>query len=237
MKLKIIVCSVCFAFTVLLLTSCVSKKKYISLQNDLSQREEMFNSEKSQYLIINDSLKYLLVYKDSVIDSLNNKLNLAASKVKTKMPSVAYKKSTLTKEQETEKKSLFIYNFTKHIEWPIEYNGTEFVIGVAGDDQTIKLLESFMGHKKVTGKKILVRKYKKGARYNLVYVTSADSGSFEMIKNATRKNKTLLVTDSFFPGSHISFTLDLDKVKYRVDKPAIEKAGLKVSQELLRFAG
>lgn len=218
-------------------SSCVNKKKYIALQKDLSMREEIFKAEKSQYLVANDSLKYLLTYKDSLIDSLNNKLNLVTSRSKTKMPSVAYKKSILTKEQEYEKKSLFIYNFTKHVEWPIEYNGTEFVIGVAGDDQTIKQLESFMNQKKVTGKKIIVQKYKKGARYNLVYITSADINNFEMIKSATRKNRTLLVTDDFSKGTHISFSLDLDKVKYTVNKPAIEKAGLKVGQELLRYAG
>jgi hypothetical protein len=227
----------CFALVLLFLGSCVSKKKYIALQNDLSAREETFRSEKSQYLVINDSLRFLLVYKDSLIDSLNTKLSLATSKSKAKMPAVSYKKSTLTKEQESEKKSLFIYNFTKHVEWPIEYNGTEFIIGVVGNEETIKQLESFMNQKKVSGKKIIVQKYKKGARYNLVYITSAGNGDFEMVKNATRKNKTLLVTDNFAKGSHISFSLDLDKVKYKVDKPAIEKAGLKVGQELLRYAG
>lgn len=228
--------SVYFALILISLSSCVSKRKYTALQNDLSVREDAFKSEKSKYLTENDSLKYLIAYKDSLIDSLNNKL-VSTKREKTKMPVVALKKSTLTKDQEYEKKSLFIYNFTKHIEWPIEFNGTEFIIGVAGDETAIKQLEIFMSQKKVSGKKIVVQKYKKGARFNLIYVTSSATNSFHVIKNFVKKNKTLLVTDDLTNGSHISFTIDLDKVKYLVDKPSIEKTGLKVGQELMRYAG
>src|ERR1700752_1900842 len=103
MILRKLINSICFIILILSLGSCVSKKKYSALQKDLSMREEVYRSEKSQFLTANDSLKYLLVFKDSVIDSLSNKLNVALSKrEKTKMPSVAYKKSTLTKEQESE---------------------------------------------------------------------------------------------------------------------------------------
>jgi hypothetical protein len=227
-----------FASLLILLTSCVTRKKYTALQKDAGNREQVFNAERSQYLVTNDSLKYVVAYKDALIDSLNNKLSdVLAKKEKARMQVINYKKSTLTKDQENEKKSLFIYNFTKHIEWPIEYNGTEFIIGVSGDDQTIKQLETFMNQKKVSGKKIVVEKYKKGARYNLVYITSPDSKSFETIKNAVRKNKTILVTDDYVQGSHIAFSVELDKVKYTVDKPEIEKTGLKVAQELIRYAG
>jgi hypothetical protein len=111
------------------------------------------------------------------------------------------------------------------------------VIGVAGDDQTIKDLKDFMAQKKVTGKKIIVEKYRKGARYNLIYITSKEIASFSTIKSAVKKSKTLLVSDEAVEGSHISFLLDEDKVRYFVNKVAIEKLGLKVGQELLRYAG
>jgi hypothetical protein len=238
MILRVLKISVYFYLLLLVLSSCVSKKKYNMLEKDMYSREESHKTERSKYYTANDSLRYLLVYKDSIIDSLSNKLSsLSAKREKTKIPPVAYKKSILTKEQEYEKKSLFIYNFTKHIEWPIEYNGIEFVIGVLGDDQIIKQLENFMSQKKDSGKKIIVQRYKKGARYNLIYITSGNRVNFQAIKSSVRKNKTLLVTDEFTEGSHISFSLELDKVKYFVDKPAIEKTGLKVGQELMRYAG
>jgi hypothetical protein len=189
--------------------------------------------------MINDSLRISLASKDSLIDSLSYRLNETVSrKEKDKIRSSGNtRKSTLSREQEYEKKSLFIYNFTKMIEWPIEYNGTEFIIGVAGSDKTVKQLQEFMDQKKVSGKKIIVVKYKKGARYNVVYITSAEMSSFSQVKNSVKKTKTLIVTDDAVLGTHISFLLDQDKVRYIVDKTAIEKSGMKVGQELIRYSG
>lgn len=175
--------------------------------------------------------------KDSVIDSLRFRLNETNQRKEKSRTSSVAKKSSLTKAQEYEKKSLFIYNFTKYIEWPIEYNGVEFVIGVAGDDAALKQLQGFMSNKKVSGKKIIVEKYKKGARYNLVYITSSQTANVSYIKELVRKNKTLLVTDEPAAGTHISFLLDDDKVRYNVDKISIERSGLKVGQELMRYSG
>lgn len=222
------------------LSSCVSKKKYLALQTTSTAKESGLQAENKKYRSLSDSLKYVLVSRDSLIDSLTVKMNeMAMKREKEKVKSTAsvVKKSTLTKEQECEKKSLFLYNFTKYIEWPIEYNGTDFVIGVCGSDQMVKSLQDFMLQKKVSGKRIMVEKYKKGAKYNVVYITSGETGSFATIKNAVKKNKTLLVTDEAASGSHISFLLDQDKVRYIVDKIAIEKTGLKVGQELMRYSG
>jgi hypothetical protein len=226
-------------FVFICLASCVSKKKYVKLQNDAAQKQTAFESERALCGAKNDSLKAALAAKDQLIDSVTYRLNLFSKHEKEKIRPDAgtVKKNSMTKKDETEKKSLFIYNFTKHIEWPIEYNGTEFVIGVAGDNQSVEDLKSFMITKKVSGKKIIVEKFKKGARYNLVYVTSQQMADFSIIKNSLRKNKTVLVTDEAVQGSHISFLIDNDKVRYFVDKAEIEKCGLKVGQELLRYAG
>jgi len=221
------------------LSSCVSKKKYLQLQKDATAKQTTLETEKTHYKSLSDSLRIAVVHKDSLIDSLNTKLGEFISKRERDRSRLGtnVKKSTLTKEQECEKKSLFLYNFTKYIEWPIEYNGTDFIIGVCGSDQTIKLLQDFMAQKKVSGKKITVEKYKKGARYNVVYITSSDISSFATVKNFVKKNKTLLVTDDAASGSHITFLIDQDKVRYIVDKIAIEKVGLKVGQELMRYSG
>jgi hypothetical protein len=218
--------------------SCVSKKKYVQAQKRIAEKDSVILSERTRMNLLNDSLVFSIASRDSLIDSLSSRLNETISKKeKEKNRVISSKKSTMSKEQEYEKKSLFIYNFTKLVEWPIEYNGTEFVIAVAGNDEAIKRLQDFMGQKKVSGKKIIVVKYKKGARYNVVYVTSSEMSSFSMIKNAVKKNKTLIISDDASQGSHISFMLDQDKVRYVVDKPGIEKAGLKVGQELMRYSG
>ena len=84
-----------------------------------------------------------------------------------------------------------------------------------------------------------IEKYNKVTNYHIVYVTSSNSNSFATIKAESKKNKTLLVTDDdalYAQGAHISFLMDDDKIRYTLNKPIIEKIGLKVSQELMRFS-
>ena len=222
-------------------SSCVSKKKYNSLQesNTLSQKESTQKEQKIKDLLtLNDSLEHILVWKDSIIDSLNTKIVDLQSK-KEKPKNYAKKSSTMSKNQEYDLKAQFIYNFAAYIEWPIIYNGTEFVIGVAGDDLAVKKIKEVIGGKKVGGKKLKIEKYDKVTNYHIVYVTSSSSNNFASLKIEARKNKTILVTDDealFDNGAHISFIMNGDKIRYTLNKPAIEKVGLKVSTELMRFS-
>lgn len=222
-------------------SSCVSSKKYKALQETkaLSQKE---NDQKEQkiksLLILNDSLGHILISKDSIIDSLNTKITELQSK-KEKPKNYAKKSSTMSKDIEYDLKAQFIYNFAAYIEWPIIYNGTEFVIGVAGDDAAVKKIKQIIGGKKVGGKKLKIEKYDKVTNYHIVYVTASSTSSFSNLKNEARKNKTILVTDDvglFDLGAHISFIMNGDKIRYTLNKVAIEKLGLKVSTELMRFS-
>jgi hypothetical protein len=228
--------------TLLFASSCVSSKKYKTLQSNnlsLDKENKDYQVRLQKAASVNDSLKTVLVRKDSVIDSLYTKI--ADMQVKKDKPKVvsARKASSLSKDQEYDKKAQFIYNFAAYIEWPVLYNGTDFVIGVEGDKDVIKKIENVIGSKKVGGKKVRVEKYNKVTKYHLVYVTGTRGNMFSSIKNEVKKNKTIIVTDDDIfanAGANICFTLDDDKVRYTVNKASIEKIGLKVSQELMRFS-
>lgn len=221
------------------ITSCVSKKKYAALQSDSAKVIEKSDHNIAVLSRKTDSLKVELVKRDSVIDSLNRKvLDLQTKKEKPKVFS-SKKSSTITKAQEYERKSQFVYNFSSYIEWPVIYNGTEFVIGVAGEQDVVNKIQETIGNKKVGGKKLKIEKYNKVTNYHVVYVTSSSSNVFATIKNDSKKNKTILISDDdalFAMGAHISFIMYDDKIKYTINKPSIEKIGLKVSQELMRFS-
>ncbi|OFY83079.1 MAG: hypothetical protein A3F72_18985 [Bacteroidetes bacterium RIFCSPLOWO2_12_FULL_35_15] len=219
-----------FLLFTMTLGSCVSKREFLKSESKNKEQENILSSLSKS----NDSLYLALEAKDAIIDSLNYKISGITLK-KTKNPAEG-KKGSLSKRQESDKKAVFIYNFTKYIEWPIEYNGIDFIIGVLGDEQALRQLQEFMSLKKVAGKKITVEKFSKNGKYNLVYITSLSNSSFEDIKNRFKKHKTLLVTDKETPGSHISFSIEQDKIKYTLNKTAIEKVGLKVGQELIHYS-
>lgn len=228
-----------FVFFVLLgLSSCVSKKNYTRLQSEKDISAKEYEKSISGFRKQGDSLRLVLVQKDSLIDSLNFRLAELQKKEKTKPASstIVAKKSSLSKVEEYEKKAVFIYNFTKFIEWPMEYNGTDFVIGVVGEQYQINQLMMFMTDKKTFGKKIVVKEYVRGAKYNVVFVSSSKAGSIGAIKEQVKKNKTVLISDDDI-GAHISFLIDDDKIRYIVNKASIEKLGLKVAAELMRYSG
>ncbi|MBA3970942.1 MAG: YfiR family protein [Bacteroidetes bacterium] len=231
-SILIITTFICFA-------SCVSKKKYIALQENTGIVNTENELKIKRSLLSNDSLKLVAIRKDSIIDSLNLRIaELQQKKEKSKVTS-SKKLSTLNKEQEYDKKSQFIYNFAAYIEWPVIYNGTEFVIGIAADEDVVKKIIKVIGNKKVGGKKMKIEKYNKVTNYHIVYVTNSYTNSFTSIKGESKKNKTILVSDDdalYNAGSHISFHMDDDKVRYTINKSSIEKIGLKVSQELMRFS-
>ena len=228
-------------FLILFFASCISKKKYLHLKGINEIQSQEYEEKNTRLTFINDSLLWVMNQKDLVIDSLSGTLMTIQNKKEKVKPAYTYtnKVNMLTKEQEYNKKALFIYNFTKNVEWPMIYNGTEFIIGVAGDVVVIKQLTALMSGKKAGGKKIIISEYKPGNRYNVVYYSTSSTNSFTTIKDQTKRNKTLLIADEQNlnnTGAHISFIIDKDKVRYIANKPAIEKVGLKVNEELMRFS-
>ncbi|MDQ3046265.1 MAG: YfiR family protein [Bacteroidota bacterium] len=233
-----------FSITVFLfLASCVSKKKFSNLQDYHSVKSTEYFEKIDQLSNRNDSLLFVMAQKDSLLDSLNIRLAELQKKDKSKLKIVEYskKKSSLSTEQEYDKKAVFLYNFSKYIEWPLEYNGTEFVIGIVGDAEVLAQLQKSMADKKTAGKKIIIKPYVKGPKYNLVYVTSSKSGSLLSVQKNEKRNKSVLISDEGknhnIDGSHISFLIDNTKIRYFINKSAIESLGLKVAQELMRYAG
>lgn len=228
-----------FCLIFLCFTSCVSKKKYAALQSDSAKVIEKSDYNFAVLSKKTDSLKVELIKKDSIIDSLTVKL--AEIQTKKEKPKVfsSKKSSSIPKDQEYERKSQFVYNFAAYIEWPVIYNGTDFVIGVAADQDIVNKIKETIGNKKVGGKKLKIEKYNKVTNYHAVYITSSYSQAFATIKNESKKNKTVLISDDdelFALGAHISFIMEDEKIKYTINKPIIEKIGLKVSQELMRFS-
>ncbi|MEM1407028.1 MAG: YfiR family protein [Bacteroidota bacterium] len=142
-------------------------------------------------------------------------------------------------QNEAEKvKSLFIYNFTRYIEWP-QTNGT-FHIGVLGSDK--KILNAFkeMASRKSTpSMKIIVKQFSNPAEtegYNLVYIPENNSRSLKQISGRT---KTLVVTEKAGMtkyGSDINFVQQGGKIRFEMNKGSIEKTELKVSSQLMSLA-
>lgn len=136
--------------------------------------------------------------------------------------------------------SLFMYKFTQYIEWPS--NSGDFVIGVVGSSPIIAELEAIAATKKVDTRTIVVKKMSSSSDFSgcqMVFISEGQSSNLPTISAKLQGKPVLLVTESpgaAKKGSGINFVIVDDKMKFELNKGAVEKQGLKVSGDLTKLA-
>lgn len=136
--------------------------------------------------------------------------------------------------------SIYVYNFTKYIEWP--QNAGAFRIAILGSDATV--LDSFQKMaetKQVSGNKIEVeqaRNINNLMDCNILFVPESESYAASKAIEKCKGKNTLVITEKnglIDNGSCINFVLVDNRLKFEISRSAIESAGLKVSSQLLQM--
>ena len=139
-------------------------------------------------------------------------------------------------------KAIYIYNFTKYIEWPKEYRETAFVIGVLGDSPLYTELEKMSSSKQVFGQKIEVKKFTSASsleKCHILYIPSGTKDPFSSVAAKMKPYSTLLVTDTpgmAAKGSAINFVVMQNRQKFELNESNAVKYNLKVSNSLEALA-
>lgn len=135
--------------------------------------------------------------------------------------------------------SLFLYNFTKHIQWAEV--GDVFTIGVYGSDIALKEVQANFSGKKFSGKDFRVINIAGIGDMNtsdLVYMPKSNKNKILNLFEEADKKNTLFVSEDDLTeyGFPISFLLKNEKLTFKVSKSNLENAGLKISSSLLSLA-
>ncbi len=136
-------------------------------------------------------------------------------------------------------KALFLYNFTKNIEWPASDSGNELVITVLGDDEISAELEKIAKVKKAGNKSIKIvtaKSVKDIADTHMVFLGSAKSALMNTLSHEKAGQPVLLVADKeglCKQGAGISFLTVGGKLRYEICPAIIESHNLKVTQKVL----
>ncbi len=134
-----------------------------------------------------------------------------------------------------------IYNFLKYIQWPDD-GGTEFVVGVLGEDNVFNTLKSYYDGKPKGSKKYAIKKLSdisEASTCAVVYIGKNRSKDFENVKNAISGKSILTITDSFNlgkKGSCINFKVIDEKLKFEINQASMSSANLKVVGQLASMA-
>ncbi len=139
-------------------------------------------------------------------------------------------------------KAIFIYNFTKNIEWPKNMRQGNFVIGVLGSQAMVSELQMLAKHKKIGFQPIKVRYFsginKLDNRCHVIYVPSKQTKYLPQTLEKVKKSYTLVVGDKkgvAKNGAGINFYRDGTKMKFEISRRNIEQQGLKVSSKLIQL--
>jgi len=138
--------------------------------------------------------------------------------------------------------SVFIYNFTKYIQWPSSYQNGNFVIAVLGKSEVTDNLIKMSAVKTVGTQKIEVKEINDNSlasKCHILFIPNNKSNTIDEVLAAFSSKPTLIITEKVGlakKGSGINFVLQGGKWRFELNKTALETSNLKVSGELSKLA-
>ncbi|RLD62288.1 MAG: YfiR family protein [Bacteroidetes bacterium] len=150
--------------------------------------------------------------------------------------------SLSSKAQIPKLQSIFIYNFTKYIEWPASYKSGDFTIGVIGQTPLTKELNNLAKSKKAGSQTISIKKFNKVSeidKCNILFIPKNKSNELSNILNKLNGKSTLIITEKkgmAKQGAGINFVIVNNKQKFELNKANITKYKLKISPSLINLA-
>jgi len=147
------------------------------------------------------------------------------------------------KDTNAKLKAIFIYNFTKYIEWPATSKSGNFKIGILGDYSSLKEeLTKMASVKKVGLQTIEVVSYNsvndvKDAQ--IIFITESKNNSIGGVLGKIAGKSTLVLCDTESmakKGAGISFFTAENKQKFALNTANVTKYNLKLSSTLTKLA-
>jgi hypothetical protein len=144
--------------------------------------------------------------------------------------------------KEANLKAVFIYNFTRYVEWDTSSIKGDFVIAVIGNSPVSAALSEISRTNKVGNRKIVVRRYSTPGEIrgdcHILFISK--NNPYSLTYTLERANKgTLTVSESpgyAKQGTAFNFVIVRDKLKFEANLKALYLSGLKVSSQLLKLA-
>ncbi|MEP7264628.1 MAG: YfiR family protein [Bacteroidota bacterium] len=145
-------------------------------------------------------------------------------------------------EDEPTIKALFIYNFTKHIEWPKGKINGKFVIGVVGNSPVFDKLIVILKERRIKDYPVEIRKTSsidKLDSFDILFVSKGEGDRIREIDNNSDSYGVLIVTeerDMAKKGACINIIRQDERMKFEINESEIRKEGLKISTQLYELA-
>jgi hypothetical protein len=138
--------------------------------------------------------------------------------------------------------SLFIFSFTRYVQWPESHNQGDFEIVVLGDTPLTDELKTMAQAKKVGDRPIKISKINSIGelkKCNILFIPASKSAMIAEVLGKVSAQPVLIVTEETgmgAKGSNINFITKDGKLAFELNQNTLTKQNLKVSNELSRLA-
>jgi hypothetical protein len=145
---------------------------------------------------------------------------------------------------EAKVKAAFLLNFARLIEWPVQgvTGKRDLVIGILGRDPFGKTMESTVDGKTVEQRRIVVRRpatTAEATKCDVLFISNSERDRMDSILREFHGKPILTVSDidGFCEaGGIIRLKKKQGTIRFDINWPAADGAGLKVSSKLLKLA-
>jgi hypothetical protein len=138
--------------------------------------------------------------------------------------------------------SMFIYNFSRLIEWPASQKTGPFVIGVLGSSSITSELKTYTTGKSVGSQPIMIKVFKNISEISSCHILYLPFSETKQLPNITAQMSSknmLIITEkngAVELGSAINFVVIGDKLKFELCPNNATKYDIKVSSKLNEMA-
>lgn len=147
--------------------------------------------------------------------------------------------------REYQLKAVFLFNFVQFTEWPVSAFANEkspIVIGIIGPDPFGSALETTIHDESIQGRSLVLEHYSHVADIktcHILFITQPEIRHIDEIVKSVKEKPVLTVADGDSAASAaaiIRFTLQNNKVHFRINTEAARVANISLSSKLLRLA-
>jgi hypothetical protein len=142
-------------------------------------------------------------------------------------------------------KAVFLYNFSRFIDWPstsFTSSSSPFVIGIIGDDPFGPYLEEAVAGENIDNHPIIIQHYsdvRDIGECHILYINYHDPERVKRTISALSNKSTLTVNEvpNFVRwGGIVQFFTEKNKIRLQINTEAAKSAQLKISSKLLSVA-
>ncbi|MBL7893332.1 MAG: YfiR family protein [Bacteroidia bacterium] len=139
-------------------------------------------------------------------------------------------------------KAVYLYNFSKYVEWPEDYKNGNFVVTVVGPSSSLLSELDKMAQKKVGSQPIAVKSVSSPSaleKSNIIFMPFESSALLTDVINKIKGQSTLIVTEKAGLtklGAAINFIIKDNKQLFELSKSNAERYKLKISSNLYALA-